>query len=354
MKGFKKLALVAAISAAPFAQAELTSIDDAALSDMTGQAGISIDLSAQVSIGSVEYTDTDGLGGGAGSLAINTIVLGGDGGGALDGIKIDIDVDATAGLVIHLGATNTADVLSGGAQRVDFGLTVGDVVLNNSATLASGISIGGNIGPVDVVIANDGVIAVDAYFEVTSGSLDIDVLGVGVTNLTIGDNNAPLLSSTVYGAGISSAQDYAEATLSAADKLTAEGTPDYAFLQTPAGGSLTPAEALSAVVRGGAVAGVSNMAYVAMTIDTVSTGYLDTSNFTTVGVNKALRVVIDDMSMDIGMNVSIGTSLAFEADGTTAILEADGITQVVNDRSLGSVAINDLNLAGTSLVIYGH
>ncbi len=351
MKGFKKLALVAAISAAPFAQAELTSIDDSVLGDVTGQAGISIELSANVSIGSIEYTDTDGLGNGAGTLGINNIVLGGDGGGALDKIKIDIDVDETDGLVIHLGGTNTADVLTGGADRVDFGLTVGDVVLNNTATLASNISIGGNLGPIDVVIANDGTIGVDAYFEVTSGSLDVDVLGLGISNLTIGDDSSPITTGA-YGttmatvqalavgsnaALISGAGDGAVAGMTDIDD-GAGGAPDgiddvtgLDATQTRAAGE---AQA-TAAVEAGAIAGVSNMAYVGMTIAATTTGYLDTSTFTQVVVTNALNITIDSMAMDIGMDLTMGN------DGTS-------------DLSLGSVAINDLDLSGTSLTIYGH
>ncbi len=102
MKGLKKIALVAAIAAAPFAQAELTSIDDAVLSDMTGQAGLSIELSTAVTIASLTYTDTDGHTAGgnvAGSIGVNGIAFGGAtvAGGALatddalfDNIKIDI------------------------------------------------------------------------------------------------------------------------------------------------------------------------------------------------------------------------------------------------------------------------
>ena len=353
MKGFKKLALVAAISAAPFAQAELTSIDDSVLGDVTGQAGISIELSANVSIGSIEYTDTDGFGGGAGSLGINNIVLGGDGGGALDKIKIDIDVDETAGLVIHLGGTNTADVLTGGADRVDFGLTVGDVVLNNSATLASNISIGGNLGPIDVIIANDGTIGVDAYFEVTSGSLDVDVLGLGISNLTIGDDSAPITTGA-YGATMTSVQalavgsnaalitatgdqaadDYA-VSLGYADEAALRAAGDPTEIATLDANRTGGEDAATSAVEAGAIAGVSNMAYVGMTIAATTTGYLDTTTFTQVVVTNALNITIDAMAMDIGMDLTMGN------DGTS-------------DLSLGSVAINDLDLSGTSLTIYGH
>lgn len=44
MKGLKKLVLVSAIAAAPFAQAELKAIDDAVLADVTGQSGLIIEV----------------------------------------------------------------------------------------------------------------------------------------------------------------------------------------------------------------------------------------------------------------------------------------------------------------------
>ena len=60
MKGLKKLALATAVAAAPFAQAELTSIDDALLSEMTGQAGITIDVDLAMTIDAIKYVDRDG------------------------------------------------------------------------------------------------------------------------------------------------------------------------------------------------------------------------------------------------------------------------------------------------------
>ncbi len=376
MKAFQKLALVSAIAAAPFAQAELTSIDDAALSDMTGQAGISIELSAEVSVGSVVYTDTDGLGTlnvDNGSIALNTIKLGGKGGtavsGALDGIKIDIDVDKTQGLVIHLGSTNEAGVLTG-LLPVDFGLSVGDVTLaggTNSAQLASDIYIGGNLGPVDVVIANDtGAISVEAFFEVTEGSMYVDVLGAGISNLKIGQDSSPFVTASLsnYGAAVktsASAGDFGVAQdgiaaisptfgdLSAID-ADASGTIETSeWLTLPgldgdADGTITVQEADTALAAGSgaiitsaaisAVPGVNNMAFAAMTITTATTAYTDKLGAST-SITEALKINIDAMSMDISMDVALGKEAGV-------------------GRGIGNVAINDLDLTNTSLIIYGH
>ena len=43
MKGLKKIALATAVAAAPFAaQAELTAMNDSAMGNVTGQAGVTI------------------------------------------------------------------------------------------------------------------------------------------------------------------------------------------------------------------------------------------------------------------------------------------------------------------------
>ncbi|PAV49759.1 hypothetical protein CK486_03050 [Pseudomonas sp. HAR-UPW-AIA-41] len=73
MKSFKQLALAAAVLSTSFmAQAQMKSMEDAALSDVTGQAGISISGNFNQTIGSVTYTDTDT---GGGSIRMETIAL---------------------------------------------------------------------------------------------------------------------------------------------------------------------------------------------------------------------------------------------------------------------------------------
>lgn len=60
----KHLFLATAVLAAPLlAHADLKAMDDGALSDVTGQAGISISGTFQGSVGAVTYTDTDTNGG---------------------------------------------------------------------------------------------------------------------------------------------------------------------------------------------------------------------------------------------------------------------------------------------------
>ena len=361
MTGLKKLALATAIAAAPFAQAELTSIDDSVLSEMTGQSGISIELSAEVSIGAINYTDDgvdlDGIDADVaveGTLGLNNIVLGGNGGtavsGALDEIKIDIDVDGSKGLVIHLGGTDLEGIVTG-SNPVDFGLSVGDVEVNNLATLASDIYIGGNLGPIDVVIANDSTISVDAYFEVTSGSMNVDVMGMGISNLTIGQDSRPFIqnvdgqqlggpfTSTAHDVATSNATTSATAA-SAAATITDDVTPGiddttgFTLAETQAATydatyAATYEGTLDGVETAVGGTGLSNMAYVGMTISTASTDFTDKAGVVT-DISNALSISIDSMSLDIAMDVSLG------------------------GNGIGNVQIDDLNLSGTTLKIYGH
>ena len=229
MKGLKKLVLVSVIAAVSTgAQAELTAMDDALMGEMTGQAGISIDLTAKIEIGEVAYKDE-------GFIAIRDITIGGAiAGSALDNRTIDIDVagaldgatleakygfqgvagftevtaltDLTSGgiddgdLVIHMGATD------GDVQNVDFGMGVGEVSLEKSTynpgekvagdvttntVLLSGLELTGRLGPVDIIIDESAsTLGVNSYFAIDSGSLDVPFLNVSVGGLTINNSRA--------------------------------------------------------------------------------------------------------------------------------------------------------------------
>ena len=87
MKLFQKSALAVAIAAVPFLSVNaMEALDDATLSEMTGQAGVTIETTVDgtqgITIGSIEYTDTNSGAAneiGGGSLVINGENLGGAG-----------------------------------------------------------------------------------------------------------------------------------------------------------------------------------------------------------------------------------------------------------------------------------
>lgn len=154
MKGLKKLALATAVAAAPFAQAELTAMDDALLEEMTGQAGITIDVDLEMSIGNIIYVDQSGqhtftaAAGGAGTgdynadgtynpgagdydktagtqgaITISGITMDNDGGAArIRGITID--ADGSNGLV--MGIEQIGDTSGNGID-----ISVASVTINS-------------------------------------------------------------------------------------------------------------------------------------------------------------------------------------------------------------------------------
>ena len=90
MKGLKKIALASAIAAvAAGAQAELKALDDATMSEMTGQKGLTIDLETKWSIGEFAYQD-------AGLLVLRDLSMGGNSNegsnSMLDNIRMEIDI----------------------------------------------------------------------------------------------------------------------------------------------------------------------------------------------------------------------------------------------------------------------
>jgi hypothetical protein len=89
MKGLNKLVLASAIAAiSAGANAELKALDDSAMGELTGQAGLTIDIETEYTIGEFAYED-------AGFVLLQNISMGGSdlyGGGMLDNIRLNIDV----------------------------------------------------------------------------------------------------------------------------------------------------------------------------------------------------------------------------------------------------------------------
>ena len=113
---FKQLAFAAAVLAAPFmAQADMTAMDDSALSSVTGQDGISISGNFAGSVGAVVYTDGDASGG---SLRMETISF--TGFTILDSAPLTVDVVTNAGGTqqLAIGLPAMTGTVSVGAIKV--------------------------------------------------------------------------------------------------------------------------------------------------------------------------------------------------------------------------------------------
>lgn len=190
MKGLKKLALATAVAATPFAaHADLKALDDSAMGNVTGQAGVSIELETEVSIGEFRYTDE-------GYLSVNDIYIGGgtverDGSGnvtgvsgLLDDLLIDIDVEADGDAYI--------DVHSISGAPIDFAVGVGSASLNatdgsgDTTLLASDIGIEGGLAQLNIRVdtATDDLI-MNVGFNVTDMDMDVDFLGVNIRDMRV-------------------------------------------------------------------------------------------------------------------------------------------------------------------------
>jgi hypothetical protein len=217
MKGLKKIALCSAVALAPFAaNADLKALNDSDMSSVTGQAGVTIDLSADVSIGEIAYQDQ-------GFLAISDVTLGGAAPGtSLDDIRLTIDV-AGDGSDLGVPAFGAAYLQGGGATvtgvnetdqaltdgdlvislrsqsgaPVDFGLSIGEIALSKSGNssaigslnttagnagtvLVSDLNVTGLIGPVDVIVQEESnSMNINAYFS-AAGNLNMPFLGTSL------------------------------------------------------------------------------------------------------------------------------------------------------------------------------
>lgn len=129
MKSFKQLALAAAVLSTSFmAQAQMKSMEDAALSDVTGQAGISISGNFNQTIGSITYTDTDGAQD-TGKITMETISLTGFNISDAAPIKIDV-VDSKIQITMPTitGGMSIGAIKVGGASAASIGsLAINDI-----------------------------------------------------------------------------------------------------------------------------------------------------------------------------------------------------------------------------------
>ncbi|MDP4548505.1 DUF6160 family protein [Marinobacter sp. MDS2] len=192
MKSLKKTALVLAVAGLPLAaQADLKPLEDAHMSNVTGQAGVTIELETKLSIDEFIYTDE-------GSFSIKDIKIGGANrtdlfeeitnfrdvlfGGAndlIDNIKIDIDVAADGDAIINIWPITAAPI--------DFGVSTGNWSLQgatDSTLLASNFSMVGAFTKVGLHIdtATD-TLNLKTQVGISDLDVDVDFLALGIRDL---------------------------------------------------------------------------------------------------------------------------------------------------------------------------
>lgn len=213
MRGLNALCLALGMAAVcSVARAEFRPLDDATLSNMTGQSGITVELQTELSMGKLYYQDE-------GYLSVNNLHLTGMNGGPLDNVRVKFDLagqneilpygfsdlaylgsqgylsstdpDVAAAmqqtavtdsggnvlgygkqynsgdLVIRIDPTNIGDPtqVNDYLNAIDFGLTIDSVKVSSQAqgaftnagtNLFSNINIKGYLGPTDIIVHNNG------------------------------------------------------------------------------------------------------------------------------------------------------------------------------------------------------
>ncbi len=325
MKSLKKLALVTAIAAVPFAaNADLKALDDSAMGNVTGQAGVTIELETRVSIGEFTYTDD-------GTFAVAGVEIGGadasgltdDGAGGftplpglatqsetLNDIKIDIDVQADGDATIHVGSISGAPI-DWGMQMAEVSLrdNVNGSAATKNTTLISGLKAWGVLGALDIRVDTDDVAAgpntgtlnLDAAFTVEQMDFDVDFLGVGIRGMKIQGANAGGLT-------------YTDAEMAA-------------LLQDPNGED--------PVLEGKLVALASGNNALSKSFAVARLDVYKGNNFAASGSGNektdVLRIDIDDVLMDVSINETL-----------------------VGGANIGTIGIDNLHIHNTKLAVYGH
>ena len=317
MKGLKKIALATAVAAAPFAaQAELQAMDDSMMGNVTGQAGVTIELETQVSIGQFTYTDE-------GTFAVTGIELGGAGvstagntagfGSLLDQLKIDIDVADDGDAIIHVGSLELADSDGDGVGDtpvpIDWGFTAETMELQGNGgqntVLVSGMDAWGLLGALDIQVDTDNVLDGSGNEIAGSGTLNIDA-AFTVENM---DFDVEFLAVGIRGMSIKSSQSGGE-VFSDAELASIFGVTDPTDTSDPATRKF----------------GLAQAGYAIVGLDVYQGDGLGESTKTGV-----LRIDVDDVLMDVNIDETL-----------------------IGGTNIGTIGIDNLHISNTKLAVYGH
>eukprot|EP00163_Fabomonas_tropica_P029852 TRINITY_DN6568_c0_g3_i1.p2 TRINITY_DN6568_c0_g3~~TRINITY_DN6568_c0_g3_i1.p2 ORF type:complete len:274 (-),score=66.90 TRINITY_DN6568_c0_g3_i1:851-1672(-) len=196
MKSLKTSTLVLAMAGLPLAaQAELKPLEDNLMGNITGQAGVTIELETKVNIGEFRYTDE-------GSLAIRDISIGGANrtdlfeeitdpairnmafgttSELIDNIKIEIDIADDGDALINVWPLTAAPI--------DFGVSTGEWMLEghtDTTLLANNFSMVGAVTKLGITVdtATD-TLNLNTMFGISDLDVDIPFLALGIRDLKL-------------------------------------------------------------------------------------------------------------------------------------------------------------------------
>src|SRR5690554_1520439 len=326
MKLFQKTALAVAIAAVPFLSVNaMEALDDATLSNMTGQAGVTIETTVDgtqgITIGSIEYTDTGSGATGGGSLVINGVNPG-EAGVTLQGQVWD-------------SGTNTwADGNSTTAQTIDIdehGNLITETKAVNGFRVGTGNNAGINIGAQKISV---GQVLLRSADQQTAGTGGAQLVSELEMTMESGDSSAHILN-------LSGTQ--ADRTAAIDNYTTAHTT--STTIDTGLAGADASGASLAIVSKG--QSRISNLNVNALDGAIGITGLSYGG-----GVNGDELMDSTQVIWAIGGAAVDGGGVYIQGSDSTGTLSINSIA--IGGSSIGSVAIRNINQAGSITRIYGH
>jgi hypothetical protein len=199
MKLQKRLTLLSAIAAVPMAAhaGGLQPLDEASMRNVSGQAGVTLELDVRTDIDRVAYSQNANGTSGAGALLVDNISLGGnrDGNGDLGSLEFQIDIDIEANGDAVIGLKNR-----GSDAPFSMGLDIGAIGLGDSmlgdmqTTLVSNLQLDALVGDVSITATNSnpftgggttGSIILESAFAVDNLEADVDILAMRIEEVRV-------------------------------------------------------------------------------------------------------------------------------------------------------------------------
>ena len=181
MKFLKKASLAAAIAAASIsAQAGMVALDDATMSDVTGQAGVTIEITIDtqgISVGEIEYIDE-------GSVSLQNLTV-----KNVTNLTQTIDVDASGNLLLGMSGVNGMEIALGDDGTGAFSAVALRSTLGETTELINNLDMTLNLGASTTTIANLAAAGNAAALGITGDAATGSVAILANTAIEITDMN---------------------------------------------------------------------------------------------------------------------------------------------------------------------
>lgn len=311
MKTFNKIALVSAVAAASFSAQAMEALDDSVLSNTTGQAGVTVELTiggSGISVGEIEYKDE-------GSVLLQNVTV-----NNVNGLTQTIDVDAEGNLLMGTTPVN-------GIQ-----LAIGDTAADATGQY-SAVALKGTNGTTELVN--------NLNMTVNLGSSTTQIMNLAGSNT---------LATAAQAAGFGAAAFEGSVAIRSTSSLEITDLDVGAFGYTRA-----QADARADLVaNGGNGDGDLDAGAETATADSLANGSAiqisDVKFYGTGGEGTA--ATIDQVVWAKGGTVAQGGGLYIQMGQIQGTLEVGAIA--LGNESIGTVKVSNINLAGLTQRIYGH